>query len=220
MPRAQRRFDHHSLWHITHRCHNRDFLLRFAQDRDTWRHWLWRARRRFGLTVLNYIVTRNHIHLMVESHDRTTIPAALKLAAGCTAQKYNERKDRRGAFWEDRYHAVAIETPEHFARCVVYVDLNMVRAGAVREPLEWRWSGWFEMHRPRQRYVLIDGDRLQQLLGHTSIDEHVAARRHWLHEAMAAGALSREPRWTEPQLAYDETSSQALVSRLGPAASP
>ncbi|MGE4344011.1 MAG: hypothetical protein AB7F20_06950 [Geoalkalibacter sp.] len=44
---------------------------------------------------------------------------------------------RKGAFWEDRYHAAAIESGEHLLRCLVYIDLNMVRAGAVSHPQEW-----------------------------------------------------------------------------------
>jgi len=50
------------------------------------------------------------------------------------AQESNERKGRKGAYWEDRYHATAIETGEHLLRCLVYVDLNMVRAGVVKHP--------------------------------------------------------------------------------------
>ena len=51
----------------------------------------------------------------------------MQLIAGRTAQEYNQRKGKRGAFWEDRYHATAIEIDEHLHRCVVYIDLNMVR---------------------------------------------------------------------------------------------
>jgi len=38
------------------------------------------------------------------------IPKSMQLMAGRTAQQYNQRKQRQGAFWEDRYHATAIET--------------------------------------------------------------------------------------------------------------
>ncbi|MFZ0724160.1 MAG: hypothetical protein WAM61_00085, partial [Desulfobacterales bacterium] len=40
-------------------------------------------------------------------------PRSLQLVAGRTAQEYNDRKGRKGAFWEDRYHATAIEKGEH-----------------------------------------------------------------------------------------------------------
>jgi hypothetical protein len=55
----------------------------------------------------------------------------MQLIAGRTAQEYNERKGRHAAFWEDRYHATAIEADEHLYRCLVYIDLNMVCARMV-----------------------------------------------------------------------------------------
>ena len=59
---------------------------------------------------------------------KDVIAQSMQLIAGRTAQEYNERKGRHGAFWEDRYHATAIEANEHLHRCLVYIDLNMVRA--------------------------------------------------------------------------------------------
>ena len=70
------------------------------------------------------------------------IPDSIKLVAGRVGQEYNTRKNRRGAFWEDRYHATAIQTDEHLVQCIVYIYLNMVRAGAVSHPSEWAHSGY------------------------------------------------------------------------------
>ena len=79
--------------------------MKFARDRKRWRYWLFEAKKRFGLSVLNYIVTSNHIHLLVKDTDKDIIPRSMQLIAGRTAQEYNQRKGRKGAFWEDRYHA-------------------------------------------------------------------------------------------------------------------
>ena len=49
----------------------------------------------------------------------------MKLVAGRTGQEYNQRTNRRGAYWEDRYHATAVESGEHLARCLVYVGRNI-----------------------------------------------------------------------------------------------
>ena len=34
MPRANRCFLPGHVWHITHRCHKQEFLLKFARDRQ------------------------------------------------------------------------------------------------------------------------------------------------------------------------------------------
>ena len=92
----------------------------------------------FGGIVLNYAVTLNHDHLLlVGDDDRDVIPNSIKLIAGRTGQEFNQRKKRKGAFWEDRYHATAVESGKHLFQCLVYIDLNMVRAGVVDHPSEW-----------------------------------------------------------------------------------
>ena len=51
----------------------------------------------------------------------------------------------------DRYHATVIETDQHFLRCLVYIDLNMVRAGVVNHPSEWTYGGYNEIQNPRRK---------------------------------------------------------------------
>ena len=65
MPRANRHFLSGHVWHITHHCHQRKFLLKFVRDRRRYLRWVFKAKKRFGLSVLNYIVTSNHVHLLV-----------------------------------------------------------------------------------------------------------------------------------------------------------
>ena len=37
------------VWHISHRCHKKEFILKFAEDRKRWLHWLFEAMKGFGL---------------------------------------------------------------------------------------------------------------------------------------------------------------------------
>ena len=113
MPRANRFFGPGTVWHITHRCHDRQFLLKFEKDRCRWKYWLFQSRKRYALSVLNYVATSNHVHLLVLANDDTAIARSLQLIASRTAQEYNRRKGRTGAFWEDRYFATAICTDNH-----------------------------------------------------------------------------------------------------------
>ena len=53
MPRAHRHYLEGQIWHLTHRCHERRFLLRFRRDRQAWMEWLYEARKRFDLCVLD-----------------------------------------------------------------------------------------------------------------------------------------------------------------------
>jgi putative transposase len=77
---------------------HKQFLLKFARDRRRYLHWVFEAKKRFGLSVLNYVVTCNHVHLLVKDTGRDVISQSIQLIAGRTAQEYNQRKNRQGAF--------------------------------------------------------------------------------------------------------------------------
>jgi REP-associated tyrosine transposase len=197
MARAKRHYIPGQIWHITHRCHKREFLLKFAKDRRRWLQWLFEAKNRYNLPILNYAVTSNHIHLLVVGDDdRDVIPNSIKLIAGRTGQEYNQRKKRKGAFWEDRYHATAIESGEHLFQCLVYLDLNMVRAGVVEHPSEWPFCGYNEIQKPRRKNILIDYERLRKLLGFETYDRVITYHKRWVEDYLGNGKNIRDEKWT------------------------
>jgi REP-associated tyrosine transposase len=67
------------VWHITHHCHQKKFLLKVARDRRSYLHWLFEAKKRFGLCVLNYMVTSNHVHLMLKDTGQNVIAERMQL---------------------------------------------------------------------------------------------------------------------------------------------
>ena len=213
MPRANRVYCRGFVWHLTQRCHEKQFLLRFARDRRRWRHWLFEARRRYGFCVLNYIATSNHVHLLVADQGEREIAASMQLIASQTAQEYNRRKNRKGAFWEDRYHATAVQTGDHLIRCLTYIDLNMVRAGVVRHPREWRDSGYHEIQDPPVRKRIIDRERLAQLVEIGNTETLRTAHERWLDEALQRP--HREPVWTESVAVGDDAFLETLKQELG-----
>jgi putative transposase len=215
VPRANRFYLPNCVWHLTHRCHDRKFLLRFECDRLRWKYWLYRARKRYGLVVLNYMATANHVHLLVKDTEPGVIARAMQLIAGRTAQEYNRRKARKGAFWEDRYFATAVATDQHLVRCLTYIDLNMVRACAVVHPAHWRVCGFNEIQSPPQRHRIIDGPALCDLAGFTDISSFQAAHLRWVGEALRIGGLKREPQWTESVAIGPPDYVQRIKSDLG-----
>lgn len=215
MPRANRYFLPGLVWHLTHRCHQRDFLLKFARDRDSYLRWLYEARKRFGFCVLNYMVTSNHVHLLVKDSAEGVIAQSVQLIAGRTAQEYNRRKARLGAFWEDRYHATAIESGVHLHRCLVYIDLNMVRAGVVKHPAEWPHGGYLEIQQRPKRYRVIDVATLSGLCGFDEITDFQKAHRKWVDEASNGDTLKRDDCWSESIAVGSEGFVEQVKLQLG-----
>jgi putative transposase len=151
------------------------------------------------VSALGYCVTSNHVHLLlgVDGEDGA-LGRFMQSLQGDFAQAYNNRMGRRGAFWSDRYHAVMIDGGEYLWRCMLYIDLNMVRAGAVAHPGEWAWCGHQEMAGIRRRYRVVDLDAVAEAVAPGySAGEVASAYRERVGDAVRAGRLAREARWTE-----------------------
>jgi len=137
------------------------------------------------------------------------------LIAGRAGQEYNQRKERKGAFWEDRYHATAVDSGMHLIQCLVYIDLNMVRTGVVAHPQDWPYSGYHEIQEPRKRYGLIDHERLADLV---EVKDQEALRKNhleWVVEKLNNGNTSREDHWTDSIAVGGETFVQEIQRGLG-----
>ena len=215
MARANRHYIPGCVWHITHRCHKQEFLLKFSKDRRRWLDWLFEAKKRFGLSVLNYVVTSNHIHILVVDTRKDVIAKSMQLIAGRTAQEFNQRKSRKGAYWEDRYHAVAVETREHLTKCLVYIDLNMVRAGVVRHPSEWSFGGYNEIQNPAKRYSIIDQKALLSKCGAIDPVQFRYDHKHWVEEAINNGKAIKEPTWSESIAVGSKEFIEEIKGKLG-----
>jgi REP element-mobilizing transposase RayT len=197
MPRANRYIADGLIYHITHRCHDRSFLLRFAKDRKEYKARLRDALGAEEVDLLDYCVTSNHVHLLAFAEKTESAANMIQRAHGEMARWYNIRKRRTGAFWEGRYHCTMVEDGSHLMRAMVYIAMNMVRAGVVRHPGEWDWCAYKEIVGERKRYRLVDRDRLFERSGAVSQQDFLENYRALVEEAVSAGDTGRESRWTE-----------------------
>lgn len=178
--------------------------------------WLFEAKKRYRLNVLNYMATDNHIHLLlVDNGDRDCIPKSIQLVAGRTGQEFNQRKKRKGAFWEDRYHATAVAKADYLKQCMDYIDMNMVRAGVVPHPVDWLYCGYHELMSGKQRYRLIDTEKLIQLLGYKTTGELQTLKKHAIKSLLKRKNNQRQGKWTESIAVGSESFVETVKNKLG-----
>ena len=165
---------------------------------------------------MNYAVTLNHIHLLVFADGRRwVIPRSIQLVASRTAREYNQRKGRSGAFWDDNYHATAIEREEHLHQCMAYIDLNMVRAGVVSHPSEWPFCGYYELIRNPKRYTLLDLEIVMELNGMRELAKFKKFYFEYIESKLASKGICRDAKWTESIAVGTEAFTKKIINQLG-----
>ena len=84
--------------------------------------------------------------------------------------------------------------------------------GVVSHPREWEWVGYHEIMGQRQRYGVLDLERLCWRLATESVEEVRVNLEATLQERIVQHPVKREPRWTE-SLAVG---SRNFVERIKP----
>lgn len=197
MPRASRYIVEGYTYHLTHRCHDRRFLLKFREERDSYREWLRVGVKRYGVSIYGYCITNNHVHVVAHVDDREAVARVMQLPSSAVAKALNQRKGHGDSVWEHPYHCTMVQDGTHLLHCLRYIDLNPVRAGMVDHPKEWRWCGYDELTGQRQRYQILDMEGLVRRLELPDTHAIASLHREGVEEQIRRRELSREAHWTE-----------------------
>lgn len=125
---------------------------------------------RLGLRVVQYVVLRNHLHLIAEADDREALGRGMKGLKVRIARAVNRVAHRRGSLFSDRYHAQRLRSPAQTRYAIAYV-LNNYRKHAAesgrRLPADFL--------DPCSSAASFDG-----WLGRASIESTLACAKSWL----------------------------------------
>jgi putative transposase len=99
------------------------------------------ARDHFHLSLYNYCLMTNHVHLLFKVCFEDTLSKVMHWMSTTFSRKFNKLAGRKGHLWEGRFRSAIIEEASYFFRCMAYLDLNPVRAGLAATPIEYRWCG-------------------------------------------------------------------------------
>jgi putative transposase len=99
-------------------------------------------------------------------------------------------------------------------RCIVYIDMNMVRARVVEHPSQWIHGGYREIQAPRRKCILIDYDRLRKLCGFDDFESFQATHRKWVETAVNKEISKRESTWTQAVAVGTDTFVEKIKKQL------
>lgn len=215
MPNASRYLQAGYTYHLTHRCHDKRFLLRTNRERNDYRKWLREGASRYKVPIYNYCITTNHTHVIVHVDDPDAVSAMMQLASATVARHWNRLKVHEGSFWEHPFKCTIIQGGQHLLNGLRYVSMNMVRAGVVGRPSEWRWCGDDELMGRRSRYRLLCVERMLESLEMPSMETFQRIYSEGISEKLERRAVSREAVWTESLAVGDRTFVERVAASFG-----
>lgn len=126
--------------HIIQRGNNRQAIFSSAADYQMLLGLLDENAKKFGVALHAYVLMSNHFHLLATPSTAEGLPQMMQALGRRYVRYFNDSQGRSGTLWEGRYRSTLIETERYLLACMVYIDLNPVRAGRVKEARDYPWS--------------------------------------------------------------------------------
>jgi len=139
--------------HVIQRGNNRQPIFLDTADREAMLALLAENAARFKVSLHAYVLMDNHFHLLLTPETADGVPQMMQAVGRRYVRYFNDRHGRTGTLWEGRYRSTLIQSECYLLACMVYIDLNPVRAGLAGEPRDYPWSS-------HAHYVGLRSDRL------------------------------------------------------------
>jgi putative transposase len=126
--------------HVIQRGNDRQAIVRDDADRERLLA-LWQEHaQNFKVAIHAYVIMDNHFHLLLTPETDEGLPQMMQAVGRAYVRYFNLRHQRTGTLWEGRYRSNLIESERYLLACMVYLDLNPVRAGMVVQAADFKWS--------------------------------------------------------------------------------
>ena len=152
--------------HIIQRGNNRQAICSGPADYELLLSLIDEHARKQQVAIHAYVLMSNHFHLLATPETAEGIPQMMQAVGRRYVRTYNLRHARTGTLWEGRYKSTLIQAERYLLACMVYIDLNPVRAGMVAEPANYPWSS-YQHYSGRKVDKLITPHPLYWELGNT-----------------------------------------------------
>ena len=126
--------------HIIQRGNNRQAIFAATGDYQTLLDIFDEHARKLQVAIHAYVLMSNHFHVLATPETLHGLPQMMQAVGRRYVRYFNQRQGRSGTLWEGRYKSTLIQAERYLLACMVYIDLNPVRAGLVTEPTDYPWS--------------------------------------------------------------------------------
>ena len=128
------------VYHVTARGVAKSSIFRDDFDRSAFCELLTRTLGRFEWRCDAYCLMTTHFHLVIAAR-RPSLSAGMHWLSGLYAQHFNNRHQRTGHLFGNRFSARVLRDERHWQDACRYVFDNPVEAGLCERAAEWPWSG-------------------------------------------------------------------------------
>ncbi|MFQ3544444.1 transposase [Halobacillus rhizosphaerae] len=176
------------IYHIVMRGINKQTIFEMEEDKHKFLETLLRYKQVSRFELYSFCLMDNHVHLLLkESHE--TVSQFMKRICSSYVYWYNQKYDRCGHLFQERYYSDCVQTLSSFFAVLRYIHQNPLKAGVVEDVWESKWTS---IHDYLENGNRIDKEKVLKLF---STERKVAIEKYL--------ALMEETK-SEPKIRYEK----------------
>jgi putative transposase len=144
MPRGPRLLIDNACYHIYTRGNHKHNVFNAGEDYETYRLRLKKYKDRYGFLLYGYCLMSNHPHIIGEIENSKDLSHFMHDLNRSYTAFFNKKYEKVGYLWQGRFQTRIITKDQYLINCINYIELNPVRAGLVKAPLDYPYSSYRE----------------------------------------------------------------------------
>ena len=139
--REKRIYIEGAFYHVTSRTNNKIRIFEPGIGQNIMLITLQSAKRKYRFRLTNFCIMPNHIHLLIQPKEKTSLSCIMQWIKTQSAKWWNRINGAEDHMWGERFFSRVIKDMQEYDYVMNYIDQNPVVGGLVTEPAEWKASG-------------------------------------------------------------------------------
>lgn len=144
MPRNSRNYINTTFFHIMVQGLNKEFIFNKDEDKEQYLKFVNKIKKEVNIVIISYCIMDNHVHILVKTDTIDQLSRFMHKVNTLYAIYYNQKYNRVGYVFRDRYKSQIIYSEKQLYTCINYIHNNPVKAKICKLPCEYEYSSYNE----------------------------------------------------------------------------
>ncbi len=142
MSRKARLIMNNACYHIMARGNQKQKIFLENEDFGKYLDLLRYYKKKYKFKLYCYCLMPNHVHLLLQIKMGRNLGKIMQGVNLTYAIWFNEKYNKVGHLWQGRYKSMLINKDRYMLECIQYIEINPIRAGICKSPVDYPWSSW------------------------------------------------------------------------------
>ena len=187
MPRGPRFVFENAFYHVFNRGVNKQQIFLNDKDYQFFLDKLLQLKKKYDHSIYAYCLMSNHFHISIQTR-KSPISKIMASITMSYSMYFNKRHEHVGPVFQNRFKSILIENDPYFLKLSQYIYLNPVKAGLVKDPIDYQFSGIREAL-GLEPLRILDAD-IVRLIGET--EKSRGNYKNFIYEGLAQDLIEVE----------------------------